>query len=137
VDCTACTGYPGQSRTTEDFPCPDGCGSYTICYTPLGCPNYTITPCPGCPPPPPPPPATQFCYCIAYGYSIPCGDFCPTSPPPPPPAATPPPPPPAASPPPPAATPPPPAAFTCEFATCSNDPGQQCCFWVGGACYGC
>jgi hypothetical protein len=50
VDCTACTGYTGQPNQTGTFACPDGCGTYTICYTPNGCSNYNLTECPGCSP---------------------------------------------------------------------------------------
>jgi hypothetical protein len=112
VDCTSCTGYPGQPNPTGTFACSDGCGTYTVCYTPIGCPNYTLTPCPGCPPPPPPPPS-QYTYCPSLGYSIPVGSFCPgfsTPPPPPPP-------------------PPPPSSF-CFFC-----PAELGCFCIGDSCF--
>ena len=53
LDCLSCVGYPGHPAAYESFACGDGCGTYTVCYTQLGCPNYTIYPCPGCPSPTP------------------------------------------------------------------------------------
>jgi hypothetical protein len=122
LDCSACTGYGTgvTANATYPYPCSDGCGTYTMCHTPYGCSDYVIIPCPGCPPSPPPP-ATQYFYCAAYGYSIPIGQFCPSSPPPP-----------AASPPPPPPPPPPPAppASNCFFC-----PAELGCFCIGSSCF--
>ena len=54
LDCISCVGYPGHPGAYESFSCGDGCGgTYTVCYTQLGCENYTIYPCVPCPTPTP------------------------------------------------------------------------------------
>ena len=53
LDCISCVGYPGHPAAYESFACGDGCGTYTVCYTQLGCANYTIYPCVPCPTPTP------------------------------------------------------------------------------------
>jgi hypothetical protein len=52
LDCTACTGYSGLAGT-EVQDCSDGCGTRTLCRTPLGCANYYLNECPGCAAPTP------------------------------------------------------------------------------------
>jgi hypothetical protein len=50
LDCQACVGYGTgiTANPTYTYNCSDGCGTYTVCHTAIGCSNRNLSDCPGC-----------------------------------------------------------------------------------------